>query len=626
MVDTEVSLAAYACDKCRTRKVSCNRKRAGCQRCKDEDKACTYSRSGVIRRDRKRKHNDDTVLQQTSPPALTDPRASQHRPPATNDSSDQTHERLKRLAGKELSEHPSFKVLSSLFDAYGAIWQDQCAFDKLAEGAASKFFAFEDQAAGWTEAFVSALREGRPLTMSAPPDVSKQLAAGRPHHVQDRAWLVMFYSVVLKMVSATEPPNDDIKAKLTSNLWLAFNNVRLLLEPSDANLQAILILVCFAEDVLTPSLCWMLVTNACSMLQALGVSHWHLDPATRERRTMLFWQLNVIDKALALLSRRPPTLHRAMADEIAMPTLDQLLSSQPPRPGSEVPALFGAHHTHQMHLLSRLMADIWHLVYGRPGQERDLPAVLTTKDNLESWYRQAMEVLEAAALTEKPFLDTKSAASIDYGLKTMRFQFYFLSVLLTLPCKELRDHFTHVSQQMLSSLDDMLWDADEAEEPHPGLVWQLLFCPLTPFLALFGGILSKGKAELEQNREALEAMEHLPPFLHKLSARYPLAVKLEGIAVKFIQHTRSILERQDEANVEAPSPVDPTYPTPDTLHANGSGLAEDCSLPSTSLALEHFSLDSIDWTFWDQLMREPDSRLMSNPESVTGAGRLWYEQ
>lgn len=157
-----------------------------------------------------------------------------------------------------------------------------------------------------------------------------------------------------------------------------------------------------------------------------------------------------------------------------------------------------------------------------------------------------MQVLEAAAVTEKPFLDTKRAASIDCGLKYVRFQFDFLSVLLTLPCKELRDHSTRVARQMLASLDDTTWEAVEGEQPYPGFMWQLLFGSLNPFLALFGGILSKGEADLEQNREALEAMEHLPPFLRKMSPRYPFAAKLESIAVRFVEHTRAMLGHQGE--------------------------------------------------------------------------------
>lgn len=231
-----------------------------------------------------------------------------------------------------------------------------------------------------------------------PPEVREQLATGRPHQVRDRAWLVMFYSIVSWTIPSSDPSSESTKSKLKSNIWLAFNDVKLLLEPSDIALQAILILSRFAEDIMTPSLCWMLVTHACSMLQTLGISHWHLDLMTSERRAMLFWQLNVWDKSLALLSRRPPTLHRTLADDVAMPTLDQLLSCQPKSTAAGMPTMFGAHCTHQMHLLSRLMADIWPLVYGRPGQNRNLPAILTTKDNLESWYRQAMEVTSDALL------------------------------------------------------------------------------------------------------------------------------------------------------------------------------------------------------------------------------------
>ena len=197
----------------------------------------------------------------------------------------------------------------------------------------------------------------------------------------------MFYSVALSMMSSTNPSDESTKAKLKSNLWLAFNDVRLLLEPKVSSIQALIIFACHVEEFMTPSLCWALVTKACVMLQALGINHWRLDAPTRERRAMLFWRLNILDKALALVLCRPPTFHREMTTGIALPTLHQLLASQPQHPPGDAPALFHAHYMHQMHLLSCVMADVWHCLYGQ-----DSHVIDAIKEKLESWHRQATEV------------------------------------------------------------------------------------------------------------------------------------------------------------------------------------------------------------------------------------------
>ena len=252
------------------------------------------------------------------------------------------------------------------------------------------FTTIELQLTQLMTAFVATLRRGRPLLDSAPLEVLDHLRASRPHQVHDRAWLVMYYSIILSIVSSTDPMDESTKAKLRCNLWLALNDVRLLLEPSEPNIQALILLACHVEEFTTPSLCWMLVTNACRLLQALGVSHRRFDIQTRERRVMMFWHLNILDKGLALIFGRPPTFHRAMAREICLPTLDQLLPFQPHRTSGDAPALFGAHYMHHTLLLSRVMGDVWHCLYEETAPENH--SVESAIKHLESWYHKAQEV------------------------------------------------------------------------------------------------------------------------------------------------------------------------------------------------------------------------------------------
>jgi hypothetical protein len=152
-----------------------------------------------------------------------------------------------------------------------------------------------------------------------------------------------------------------------------------------------------------------------------------------------------------------------------------------------------------------------------------------------------VQLLEAAAMAEKPFLDASSAASIDLGLRTLSFQYQYLLILLARSSSRMRTQCIDSSKRMLLLLEHMVSDS---EEPYNGIVWQLLCCPFTPFLALFGEILSNGMGESEENKEALAAMEQLPVYLGKMSLRNSLAAKLERIAVVFVQHARSVIYPQ----------------------------------------------------------------------------------
>lgn len=246
----------------------------------------------------------------------------------------------------------------------------------------------------------------------------------------------MFYSIALNLSTTTttspsstssssssnnsnnnlNSSNESTKAKLTSNLWLAFNDVRLLLEPSAIAVQAFYTMACYAEVIATPALTWSLLHQAGTMLLALGGAlqpSWRLDPATKQRRARMFWRLNVLDKVMALILFRQPMFSQDMIEDVPMPTVNQLVppvgSAASSRSDAEsstakiilkadnsggdgaaattTPIVFTAHFHNQMHLLSGLMADMWRCLHAR-----DAESVPGIKAELESWHQQAVQV------------------------------------------------------------------------------------------------------------------------------------------------------------------------------------------------------------------------------------------
>ncbi|KAK4502302.1 hypothetical protein PRZ48_005727 [Zasmidium cellare] len=502
-------------------------------KCVSEGHTCNYSRSGVIRRNRKKK--------ETAKASGRNDNDADNRLPTqrTLEEDQSTHDRLRRLAGRD---HAALRVLAPLFDEYFAVWQDASAFNQLREGAANTYFLFNEHGSRtWTDKLFTILRKLRLPIASASEEVRKQLAIGDIHSVRDQSWLVMFYSVALASRSEDVIPGCT-KAELKSNLWLAFNDVRLFIEPSLLNIQALIVLATQLDEYMTPSVCWMLVSKACTMIQALGQSQSRRVHDSSDQQKVyraLFWQLNFLDKSLALSLIKPPTIHPEAMKGVPMPTLDQLATAHH---GPNEPRVFDAHYTHQMYKLSDVMGEAsqWLSTQARHGFDHDV--VSSNMERLDKWYHNATEVLGSAASTEKPLLNADGQDAIEQGLMNIRFLYYHLQILLTRGCKNRALDGRGPAENLLRRLKTIRLDRRSPSDLH---IWQLLFCPFAAFQSLVGHVLMTSKMGecWDQNEQSLQAMELLPPFLEELGkhTRNPLVRRLEILACRFYAHAKAVL-------------------------------------------------------------------------------------
>lgn len=146
----------------------CSRERSGCQRCAAEGAACSYSRAGVIRRNRKRKASNSVPGDETPGRArkwiLARGPNSDHSALQLNDGST-TYERLQRLVGRD---HQSLKALASLLEEYHAVWQGSSAFDRLSEDVGPEVFSFEqERARAWVDSGSSSAWVGMSMLSDA---------------------------------------------------------------------------------------------------------------------------------------------------------------------------------------------------------------------------------------------------------------------------------------------------------------------------------------------------------------------------------------------------------------------------------------------------------------------------
>jgi len=141
-------------------------------------------------------------------------------------------------------------------------------------------------------------------------------------------------------------------------------------------------------------------------------------------------------------------------------------------------------------------------------------------------------------LAEKALLDTKSLASVNLGLRTLEFNRHYLLILLGRSSGKLEPETITHAKEMLYLLKQLVSDS---EEVYNGIVWQLVCCPFTPFLVLFGQILDNRSSSRRDNVESLAAMRELPVFLEAMGRRNTLASKLHMIAEVFVDHAESMV-------------------------------------------------------------------------------------
>ena len=125
-----------------------------CNRCHDGTIECGYSRSGTIRRRRKRRHDLESTSNAVRPSvAFSSTPAS-----ATESTAVQSHltndiEATRGLLHGLGASHTSLGALTSLSEACAAVWHNAMEFDSTTS---RRYFLFEDQAASWADSERSA--------------------------------------------------------------------------------------------------------------------------------------------------------------------------------------------------------------------------------------------------------------------------------------------------------------------------------------------------------------------------------------------------------------------------------------------------------------------------------------
>nr|POE78426.1 putative transcriptional regulatory protein c11d3.07c [Quercus suber] len=547
--------------------MGCSRETPRCSRCTDADINCVYSRHGKIRRNIKNGRSSSTLYESASSQSSnvrTDHReqsvssnaALPAIAPTTAISPGVTaQERLEQFSGSS-AHHPVFAKLGSLLEEYRAGLRSSSPFDVLTDDPVKDCLLLENEAevSTWVDTMLSVLELEHCMLLPIPDHILQALRASEPRRVDDRAWLIIFYTIALEHVSQKESLDEVKSAMLRKNLWWAFNDVRLFLKPTIVGVHALLLMMQHAEQYLTPSICWSLLSKACSMMQTLESDQWREPGSVSEPRTVLFWRLNLLDKSLALALNRVPSIAGSVAFNKPLPSLQQFMTPI----NTQIPKLFQAHFGRQMAQLSLLMGEVWECAHGQRFESSRV------RKSLEAWHTQASQgatdigakVLEAAALAERPLLaqsDIDTPTLFDIGLNTIHCQYHFVAVFLTVPSSEQQPSSETLrgpmaSRRMLDFLPKLTGMASHLKGPFAPDLCQLLQCPITSFGTLWAHSMSMLRFDKNESRLALDAMANAPYFFSQFSSRNIFAVKMMSTTEQIIEYSRLLLSPQEQDN------------------------------------------------------------------------------
>lgn len=185
-----------------------------------------------------------------------------------------------------------------------------------------------------------------------------------PATLSQRAWIVYINFILLSLLQH-DASQADIVENLKKNTNLALNDFRIFLEPSETNIQALMLLGCHGEQYASPNLSWMLVGHACRQAQAVGLHSLKGDSyEQRQRRLTLFWSLFSVDKSCSLAFGRPTLLPTAIYENVPLPDFQYLLRYHPHRKEpiqtehGPITSTYGAHYFIQEMQLARMTGAV----------------------------------------------------------------------------------------------------------------------------------------------------------------------------------------------------------------------------------------------------------------------------
>ncbi|KAI8689556.1 Zn(2)-C6 fungal-type domain-containing protein [Fusarium sp. Ph1] len=575
----------FACDFCREKKIKCSKELPKCAACKPWPGKCIYSKQGATAKSRTPKTREGEE-RKPRPIAVPEPigvedrlrrienslelltnsvnqllvasgsRTSPHASSASNESGnlDPAPETERRSPGQTHTFSPldeAARILQSFQDKSGPSPEHQQAqsclqglsevltnislhHGTIEEASSSRRFYIPTKETGYAlmGQFLKHSELGDFMFLTPSDDTLRQVLF-EPETVTAKAWVV-FVNYMLLALATGSGLHADAATAFRKNMCLALDDAKIFLEPSEVNIQALILLALHGEDFALPNMSWMLTGQACQQAQVLklhSVTGSDTSSPEQQRRLCLFWALFMADKSCSLAFGRPVFLPAEWFQNVPLPQFKYLQQFHAHHSqGQPATSEFGAHLFLQTIQLSKLIGFI--LVPKGASSETDMLNSL-----LNSWYQQTYELLSEARESETESHNTAQSREMSLGILSVQFRYLTACIILQGSRSGNEELRISYARQAISLLPNIVSNWSQVYNPA---VWELLYFPFTPFFVLFGNIMKDPSAStVPQDLELLEtAKTYFSRMRTQLYVLAGITSKLEHTARVFLNLAR----------------------------------------------------------------------------------------
>ncbi|RVD83604.1 uncharacterized protein DFL_007987 [Arthrobotrys flagrans] len=417
----------------------------------------------------------------------------------------------------------------------------------------------------------------------------------KPSAMSDRGWLVCFNNVLLfSLYGMGTNKKEDIQIALVEkyffNSWAAFDDVSILLTPNLINVQALLTLAIVAQEISKPGLCWMLLSQACRLAQAIGL-HRQSHPAQNfseeeaVERQLVFWTLYVMDKALSLTFGRSTCLPDFDVDvDLPDNVTGNVLLTQ---------------HFSGWVWLAKIQSQIYMRLYSasacKASDEDRQHASKELELELRNWWAQngaGLQLIPSIGLFEKQYLELE-----------IKFSFHNSMIMIHRVNKgggELSEAICLDSARTSVQLIKQTLEVNNDAADGSVLLWLFQYFPFTPFFVLFSNVIRN--PEEKSSRDDFLLMQHVVSYLDRMKAANESASKLLRIAETFTQIAAVVLRK-----FEKPSHSESRKRKHSAI--NTDSKSEDGKRPNPNSTSRPGSVGSTDTPVYTNSVSLPDSEL-----------------
>ncbi|KAH8807251.1 hypothetical protein F5884DRAFT_856835 [Xylogone sp. PMI_703] len=327
-----------------------------------------------------------------------------------------------------------------------------------------------------------------------------------PSKIQERGWLLIFNSVLSSSIVSKDMQDTKVNRGLMWNTLIVLEDPIIVSKPSELNIHALILVASHSQEVSTPEFCWILISQACRMAQAVAL---HL-PTTTAPIGLHYFPRNLYEHV------PPPSQVQLTSSKYHNVISAEVLSNITSRD-------FLITYFPHLRSLAILQGKIQSTIYVEGG----LSATTLGKfeGGVDSWMdsiRKSLSIYKFVSMC------SESRDIVRMSVNSLKFQYHYLIVFLTRWDHEKKAKCLFSAKSALGLVRNLV---SSSLQVLNGIVWESLYQPFMPYFVIFGNILSNPHSS--DRFEDLQLLRQLVLYFLQMHNNHRLARKLEKIADGF---------------------------------------------------------------------------------------------